>query len=69
MPRGRFEKELRMRGGDLDPSKGLINPKTNQPTGFLFDKKEWEETVARLKGERDAVRSSQKAEKPAPTKR
>lgn len=55
MPRGRFEKELRMRGGAIDPSKGIINPKTNEPTGFLFNKAEWDETVARLNTERESV--------------
>lgn len=61
MPRGRFEKELRMRGGAIDPSKGITNPKTNEPTGFLFNKSEWDETVARLNAERDSVAGSKPA--------
>jgi hypothetical protein len=53
MPRGRFEKMLRGSvTGTLDPSKGLINPKTNQPTGFLFNKSDWDETIQRINTER-----------------
>jgi hypothetical protein len=48
MPRGRFEKMLRSTGEKIDPSKGLINPKTGQPTGFLFHQAEWETSVKRV---------------------
>lgn len=61
MPRGRFEKELRMRGSAIDPSKGIVNPKTNEPTGFLFNKAEWDETVARLNSEREGVAGATQA--------
>jgi len=53
MPRGRMEQELRYRVGQLDPTRGIINPKTNQPTGFLFNKGEWDETVKRLNIEKE----------------
>ncbi len=52
MPRGRFEMMLRDRRGLVDPSAGIINPSTNQPTGFLFKKSEWEETVKRINEEK-----------------
>ncbi len=53
MPRGRMEQELRYRVGQLDAAHGIINPKTNQPTGFLFNKNEWDETVKRLNAEKE----------------
>ncbi len=52
MPRGRMEQELRYRTGQIDPSQGIINPKTNQPTGFLFSKSDWDKTVERLNEEK-----------------
>ncbi|QQS09657.1 MAG: hypothetical protein IPK69_03280 [Phycisphaerales bacterium] len=55
MPRGRFEKMLAETVGRIDPSKGIINPKTNQPTGFLVSKSEWEETVKRMNAEKEAA--------------
>lgn len=51
--RGRLDKELRQSPGALDPSKGYINPKTNQPTGFLFNKTEWDEMIARINKEKE----------------
>jgi len=52
MPRGRLEKQLRTAGSHLDPSKGLVNPKTGQPSGFIFDKSDWEETITRINAEK-----------------
>ena len=57
MPRGAMDKQLRYQGEKLDPSKGIINPKTGQPTGFLFDKEEWEEMVARINAEKEQFRN------------
>ena len=57
MPRGRFEKMLRDTGAKLDPSQGLVNPKTGKPTGFLFDQREWEEAVARVNEQMDRARA------------
>src|SRR5207253_662796 len=34
MPRGTVDKDLRRQGDHLDPSKGIVNPKTGKPTGF-----------------------------------
>jgi hypothetical protein len=56
MPRGRFEQMLWDRPAPIDPTQGIVNPKTNQPTGFLYNKNEWEETVSRINGERAAPR-------------
>jgi len=56
--RGTFEKRLRSEAaGLIDPAKGLINPKTQQPTGFLVDTRGWEETVARINEERKKLGS------------
>ncbi|MEO0482268.1 MAG: hypothetical protein AAF138_01455 [Planctomycetota bacterium] len=58
MPRGRMEKELRLRGGAIDASVGLTNPTTGQPTGFPFDAGSWRETVERLNREAEAARAA-----------
>ncbi|MFZ4574489.1 MAG: hypothetical protein ACOYN0_08835 [Phycisphaerales bacterium] len=60
IPRGRLDKELRGRGGSLNPEEGIINPKTGKPTGFPFDKDEWSEWIARInKDKTDAGAASQ----------
>lgn len=48
MQRGRFERMMLEKGveGPIDPSKGIINPKTNAPTGFPADRAYWEGLVA-----------------------
>lgn len=52
MPYGRLVKQLsdqaRNAGGKVDPSKGLINPETNQPTGILIDDGLWKATLERI---------------------
>jgi hypothetical protein len=58
MPRGRLDRELRRSGGVLDPSKGVVNPKTGQPTGFPFNKNEWEQWIKRINEERAAVQAA-----------
>lgn len=55
MPRGRLIKQLLEQGGTLDPGKGLINPKTQQPTGFLFNKSEWDRMISELNADRAAA--------------
>lgn len=56
MPRGRFLKKLlEDNPGKLDPAVGLINPSTNKPTGFLFDKSEWDKVVAELNQDKEAA--------------
>ncbi len=52
IPRGRLDKELRAQNNPLDPSKGITNPKTGKPTGFLVDKEEWDAWVARINKEK-----------------
>lgn len=71
MPRGRLDKELRGRGGSLNPEEGVINPKTGKPTGFPFDKDEWSEWIARINKEKAEVGSTNtnkvvRPEAPAP---
>jgi hypothetical protein len=55
MPRGRFLRELMLRPGKADPSVGINNPATGKPTGFLFDKAEWERTIADINKEKEAA--------------
>jgi hypothetical protein len=57
IPRGRLDKELRQQADHLDPSKGYINPKTGKPTGFLFNKPEWDEMIARINKEREEAKA------------
>lgn len=57
MPRGRLDKELRRQGDHLDPSQGYINPKTGKPTGFLFNKTEWDEMIARINKEKEEAKA------------
>ena len=53
MGRGDFERRLRLESsGLIDPAKGLLNPKTNQNTGFLVDVEGWNKTVERINQER-----------------
>lgn len=62
LPRGRFEKMLRdSAGGTLDAAKGLINPKTNQPTGFLFSKSDWDQTISRINQQRKELGTADNA--------
>ncbi|MDX2130931.1 MAG: hypothetical protein SFY69_02630 [Planctomycetota bacterium] len=58
MTRGQMDKELRQRGASLNPNEGIINPKTGKPTGFLFNKAEWEQMITRINAEKAAVRSA-----------
>ena len=74
IPRGRLDLQLRQTGGKLDPTKGLINPKTGQPTGFPFSKSEWEDMCARINASREAMGAANSTagsirpgEPPAPT--
>lgn len=65
IPRGRVDKMLREQGGALDASKGLVNPKTGQPTGFPIDKDDWEAWIKRINDDRARL-GGDKA-KPVPT--
>ena len=57
VPRGRLEKMMREGGSSLDPSQGIINPKTGKATGFLVDADDWKEMVARINQEKEAARA------------
>ncbi|MDX2146172.1 MAG: hypothetical protein SFZ23_01520 [Planctomycetota bacterium] len=52
MRRGRFEKELRLQDGLLDPAKGIRNPETGEFSGILVSKTEWQQTVERINAEK-----------------
>ncbi len=58
IPRGRLDQMLRRSGDKLDPSKGIINPKTGQPTGFLVDDEEWTVIIDRINRDKDAARAA-----------
>jgi hypothetical protein len=57
MLRGAMERELYDRPFPVDPSAGLVNPKTGKFTGFPVD--DWKLTIDRINAERKAVRGSQ----------
>ncbi len=64
--RGRLIKRmLDENKGKIDPNKGLINPKTQQPTGFFYDKAEWEALVKQLN---DDLEAGAKSNPPKPGK-
>lgn len=46
--RARLEYRLRTQDGLIDATKGFINPKTGQPTGFLYNKETWESMIKRI---------------------
>jgi hypothetical protein len=47
LQRGRLERLMLEQGVNeaLDPTKGLINPKTNKPTGFPINRDYWNQLV------------------------
>jgi hypothetical protein len=57
IPRGRLDKELRGRGSTVDPAQGLTNPKTGQPTGFPYDKRDWQGMIERINKEKSAIQA------------
>jgi hypothetical protein len=64
IPRGRLDKMLRESA--LDPAKGLINPKTGQASGFLVNKREWEDMINRIKDENAEAARQKPGKAPAP---
>jgi hypothetical protein len=66
IPRGRLDKMLRGTGDTLDPAKGIINPKTGKPTGFLVDEDEWSAMIQRINAEKAAARATNASAKSAP---
>lgn len=66
IPRGRVDTMLReQQSGVVDPSKGLLNPKTGQPTGFPIDKRNWDAWIKRINEDRAQYGGNQ-APTPAP---
>ncbi|MDX2117805.1 MAG: hypothetical protein SFY96_06450 [Planctomycetota bacterium] len=61
MLRGDLDRQLRRRDEGLDPTKGLINPKTGQPTGFPYDKSEWEGMISRIVEQRKRLDQAESA--------
>jgi hypothetical protein len=53
MLRGRLTKELLARNGRLDPAEGIVNPKTNKPTGVLVNDKQWRKMVTEINALKD----------------
>lgn len=56
IPRGTLLRDMARGGKTIDPTQGIINPKTGKPTGFPFDKGEWEAMVARINKDLESVR-------------
>jgi len=54
--RGRVDRMLRDQGGNLDSSKGLINPKTGVASGFPVDKDDWEKWIKRINEDRELMK-------------
>ena len=59
-------------GAAIDPNKGIVNPKTGKPTGFLHDKGKWNTLVKDVNEQRAAANQAPGAPKaptapPAPT--
>lgn len=57
IPRGRLDKMIRTRE-KLDPSEGLINPKTGKPTGILVNEKDWNAMFDRIKQEKQSAKNT-----------
>lgn len=58
MQRGDLDRLLRRRGEQVDGSVGIVNPKTNLATGFLYDKGEWDRMIARINEEKAQVKTT-----------
>jgi hypothetical protein len=68
IPRGRLISDMILQGGPIDPTRGVVNPKTGQPTGFPFNKADWEAMIEQLNREiRAAKGPGTKADQKAPT--
>jgi hypothetical protein len=65
MYRGDLEKEVRQRSDGLDKTKGIINPKTGQPTGFPYNPDDWDGMIDRIAKQREILRGGKPAA-PAP---
>ncbi len=53
IPRGRLEKMLAERP-ELNENEGITNPKTQKPTGFLYNEADWKEMVKRINADKAA---------------
>lgn len=58
MTRGQLDREMRRSADKLDAGKGIINPKTGQPTGFPFDKDEWDQMISRINEEKQEFKKA-----------
>ncbi len=58
IPRGRLLRELVAEPGQLDPTKGFVNPKTGKPTGYLYNKSEWDEMIARINQDKEDAKAN-----------
>ena len=53
MPWGRVMQKLATRPGKLDPLVGINNPTTGKPTGFIFNKAEWDRIVGQINKDKE----------------
>ncbi len=59
MYRGDLEKLVRQRSEGLDKGKGIVNPKTGQPTGFPYSPDDWDGMIDRIAEQRAEMRKGQ----------
>jgi hypothetical protein len=54
--RAKLERDLYMRQGMIDPSQGIANPNTGQPTGFPSNReKEWDRVIERINAQKKSI--------------
>jgi len=58
MPWGRVMQKLATRPGKLDPLVGIDNPATGKPTGFIFNKAEWDRIVGQINKDKEEAGKS-----------
>jgi hypothetical protein len=60
MRRGEIEKQLMGRVGPLDPSQGIVNPKTGATSGVIVSTREWEAMIKTINQYKDAAKTAHK---------
>ncbi len=61
MRRGELEMRLLERAGPVDPAQGIINPKTQKPSGVILNKEDWAKTVDKLNAMKKAAAAQSSA--------
>ena len=61
MLRGRLTRELLGKNGKIDPTEGIVNPKTGKPSGILVSDKQWKKLVAEINALKDEAAKNKTA--------